>query len=295
MTSWSEQVLKNRLYDRYLFMSLISYETLAGKGDLLWYILDSFLTATNALANKDYEVYLELESIEGKTVRTTALGKKIEEFKERILSGQNPELVLAIKDTEKSRLPGWLGYQRPVVIILRWSEYVEIQGATFLEFGVTQWFANLIGVERIQNLLIDCMRKTCQEIDVVTGFITHDRFWPEGISCTSHERYTDHYLNPDNSWLKDLFRGYFWGNLLSEKHIETLGGFESIVRNAPCCQVSKVGEKNVFLQLTPSILDFSDEALTKLKDYFRPILAKKIKDTDPRGYSYLRFIPDKED
>lgn len=295
MTSWIEQAKENRLHDRHLYMSLISYETLAGKGDLLWYILDSFLTATNALANKDYEVYLELESIEGKTVRTTALGKKIEEFKERILSGQNPDLLLSIDDTSKSKLPGWLGYERPVVIFLGWNEYVETNGATLLEFGVTQWFASLLGVERIQNLLINCMQKICQEIDVVTGFITHDRYWPEGISVTAHERYTRHCLSPDNSWLKHLFRGYFWGNLLSEKHIETLGGFESIVRNAPCCQVSIVGEKNVFLQLTPSILDFSDEALTKLKDYFRPILAKKIKDTDPRGYSYLRFIPDKED
>ena len=295
MTSWIEQAKKNRLHDLHLFMSLISYETLAGKGDLLWYILDSFLTATNALANKDYEVYLELESIEGKTVRTTALGKKIEEFKERILSGQNPELVLSIDDTSKSKLPGWLRYQRPVVIFLEWNEYVETNGATLLEFGITQWFANLIGVERIQNLLINCMQKICQEIDVVTGFITHDRYWPEGITVTAHERYTRHSLYTDSSYLKNLFRGYFWGNLLSEKHIETLGGFESVVKNAPCCQVSKVGEKNVFLQLTPSILDFSDEALTKLKDYFRPILAKKVKESDPRGYNDFRFIPDKED
>jgi hypothetical protein len=139
------------------------------------------------------------------------------------------------------------------------------------------------------------MQKICQEIDVVTGFITHDRYWPEGITVTAHERYTRHSLYTDSSYLKNLFRGYFWGNLLSEKHIETLGGFESVVKNAPCCQVSKVGEKNVFLQLTPSILDFSDEALTKLKDYFRPILAKKVKESDPRGYNDFRFIPDKED
>lgn len=295
MTSWIEQAKKNRLHDRYLFMSLISYETLAGRGGLLWYILDRFLTVTDALANKDYEVYLELHTVEGKIVRTTALGKKMEVFKERILSGQYPEFVLAIEDTVKSRLPGWLGYQRPVVIFLEWNEYVEIKGATLLEFGVTQWFASLLGVEGIQNLLVDCMQKICQEIEVVTGFITHDRYWPEGVIVTAHERYTRHSLYTDSSYLKNLFRGYFWGNLLSEKHIETLGGFENIAKNAPCCQVTKVGEKNVFLQLTPSILDFSDEALSKLKDYFSPILAKKVKESDPRGYNYLRFIPDKMD
>lgn len=293
---YAKERLNDPLRGRHLFMSLVTYEILQGQGELYWYILDCFLTVTDTFANKDFSLYLELETPDGKIIRTTALRKKLAVFKEHILSGNYSEIDFAIIDETKVRAglnTRWLGYLRPVVIrTYRWEE-MDVHGATFLEFGVTQWLAKLIGVERIQNLLIDCLQKTCQETEIVTGFITHDFFWPQGVVVTPHERYTDRAMNIHTSWLRGLLRGYFWGNLLSEKHVEALGGIDSIIKYAPCYKVSKVGEKNVFLQLTPSIFDFSDEALSKLKDYFKPILATKTKETDPMGYIGTRYIPDK--
>ena len=276
------------MHERNLFMSAASYEPLAGKSELLWYLLDSIVTSVGALTNKKYKAQLQIETSEGKIMTTLALRKKVKKFKELILNSDLQMLSFTAIDTTKP--PEMVSYLELANIYIE----TDLDGETsFFQLGVREWYATAAGVDRFQNLLVNCLFEVCRNIDVVAGFITHDLHWP-GLVVTAHERHIGFPGLVHTADYKDHFRGYFWGNLLSENHIRALGGIENIVRNAPCYQVKEVdGSRNVYLQLTESILDFSDEKLSQLKDYFKPILRTKQKQTDPRAYHYLRYIPDK--
>jgi len=268
-------------------MSASSYESLAGKSELLWYLLDSILTATDALANKDYKAYLQIELADGTTLTTLALRKKIKKFNELVLNNDLINLRFSVFDTTR---PGMMEPHQELAKI-----YIHNYDISSIELSVKDWYINDARKQQFQNLFIDLLFKVCKKIEVVTGYITHDLLIP-GFTTTPHERHSigrfGQYSEKDYI---DHFRGYFWGNLLSERHIQTLGGLGSIVHNAPCYQVKEISRQNVYLQLTESVFEFSDRELSNLKEYFRPILLPKRGPTDPSGYNYLRYIPDKEE
>ena len=73
-------------------------------------------------------------------------------------------------------------------------------------------------------------------------------------------------------------RGYFWGNVLSEKHIERLGGIEKIQEEAPCYLVEKLdrgGRQRVYLQATERLGEFTEEKRMELKKYLEPLLYRE--------------------
>lgn len=74
--------------------------------------------------------------------------------------------------------------------------------------------------------------------------------------------------------LERMARGYFWGNVLGPKHIQALGGLDHILASAPC-SVSLFPATNgpwVYLQISPDINDFGDEALRELRSFLARIL-----------------------
>jgi hypothetical protein len=82
------------------------------------------------------------------------------------------------------------------------------------------------------------------------------------------------YPVPDyRKWLP----GYFWGNWLSHKHIEQLGGIERLRHDAPCTHVNNLvnddGE-SIFLQLTDSIDDYSDDWLERIRRFLCPVVPR---------------------
>ena len=67
-------------------------------------------------------------------------------------------------------------------------------------------------------------------------------------------------------------RGAFWENYLTEKHIQALGGIDSIKANAPCARVDELSEgKALALRLTEDVNDLSPVLLQKLETYFEPL------------------------
>ena len=89
-----------------------------------------------------------------------------------------------------------------------------------------------------------------------------------------------------------LARGYYWGNILTEKHIEALGGEETFVANVPHHILEKLPMKDgrlaYYIQLTPNVFFFEPEKYLALKDYLKPILP-------PENIGYTLFVdPDGE-
>ena len=73
-------------------------------------------------------------------------------------------------------------------------------------------------------------------------------------------------------------RGYFWGNVLSEKHVERLGGIDRIKEEAPCYLVEEIqsGDRQlVYLQTTERLEDLPEVKRFKIKQYLMPLLYRE--------------------
>jgi hypothetical protein len=104
------------------------------------------------------------------------------------------------------------------------------------------------------------------------GYMTLDHAGPD---ATPYENrwHIDWYEGAASSASK--VRGYYWGNILSEAHIDRLGGMNEISTSAPCFLVEDLtvdGRKLAYLQLTSSLDEFSDGQLLKLREYLGPLL-----------------------
>ena len=78
-----------------------------------------------------------------------------------------------------------------------------------------------------------------------------------------------------------LLRGYFWGNVLSARHIAALGGRDRVLAEAPCARAedwSTAEHELVYLQLTPDLDLVPDDALLALERYLRPVLPAPRRD-----------------
>jgi hypothetical protein len=174
----------------------------------------------------------------------------------------------------------------------RGQAYVHVTLASVEDNGVADVLAVLVSrsiygdeVPEHQALWVDAFRSSAARFQASMGYLTIDypswespyeqsigRWWLDGLrECQS------------------LLRGYYWGNVLSRKHIETLGGIDRIRTEAPCDEVTQIGEELCYLQLTESVDEFSDEALVRLKEYFTPLLPQSEDDFDYVGLP-LRIV-----
>jgi len=75
-------------------------------------------------------------------------------------------------------------------------------------------------------------------------------------------------------------RGVFWGNLLSPRHVELLGGYARVAREAPCQIIATLefdpqpgeGSAGAYLQLTEHPAHVPADQLEALAGYLAPLL-----------------------
>ena len=67
--------------------------------------------------------------------------------------------------------------------------------------------------------------------------------------------------------------GYFWGNVLTQKHLDKLGGFEKIKKQG-FYKVEKWND-DVYIQLSEYIFDYSISEARKIREFLLPIFPPK--------------------
>jgi hypothetical protein len=121
----------------------------------------------------------------------------------------------------------------------------------------------------VQEYFVSLLRRTAVTARASTGYITLDAS-PDpyerryGLNGTQGRRSSGTRL-----------RGYYWANILSERHIQALGGMDEIRTQAPCHVVEDLSdgrETLAYLQLTPDMNRFDDEKLRALRDYLSTLL-----------------------
>jgi hypothetical protein len=121
----------------------------------------------------------------------------------------------------------------------------------------------------VQEYFVSLLRRTAVTIRASTGYITLD---------ASPDPYERRYgLNGTQGRRSSGTRlpGYYWANILSERHIQALGGMDEIRTQAPCHIVEDLSdgrETLAYLQLTPDLNRFDDEKLRALRDYLSTLL-----------------------
>jgi hypothetical protein len=183
----------------------------------------------------------------------------------RFRAGKLRRLVFGIHGLDERGYPGNRGGMRAEVDLqaLEWPEM-----ANRLSIGVR---LSLEGdqPQELQDRLVDVMKAAAVTCNGSYGHITFDR------TMHAYEDAVGRSFVKGTTECREWARGYYWGNFLSRVHIERVGGIDRVLKEAPCYLVEDLsggrGEL-VYLQLTPSVVDFSDEELRALRDFLAPVL-----------------------
>jgi hypothetical protein len=121
-----------------------------------------------------------------------------------------------------------------------------------------------------QQLLVAMAKRAALEFQACTGYITVDHAGRESPYEYSIGRIVVWALRE----CAEFLRGYYWGNFLSARHVERLGGLAAIRREAPGVLVEELATDPllVYLQLSDDLDSFSDDQLRELWRYFLPVL-----------------------
>lgn len=160
--------------------------------------------------------------------------------------------------------------------------------AAHLQFSVNP--LEVLGAKEIsravQDQVVDLAVETFVAVKGIVGYITVDYLVPSGYGTMSpYERF----IGLEYLWAAREFRrkarGYYWGNLLSNGHVELLGG-EAALEKAPVYLVKKL-ENGYYLQLTEDINNIDREKLAQLKEFLKPLLPEGY----PQSPEYYENLP----
>ena len=175
-----------------------------------------------------------------------------------------------------------------------YTEPEKPENASLIEFYVKAILFDGYIPENVSNIFAKIIEKLTTKINSVGGFITADSM-PVFKAFSAHERYIALNHTEASKQFDRYFRGYFWGNFLSNRHVELLGGIEHIEKEAPVYLVKRLPDGGAFLQLTKNINNVSDDDLRKLKRFLLPVLPKARFRLSPSEATFRRMIIDDDD
>ena len=141
--------------------------------------------------------------------------------------------------------------------------------------SITIWLAKEIYEDLLPLGFLSWINKLAEVIGAMAGFVDYTAFgcyllFSEMMGMSSYtaaKNYEKHGLQ--------TAIGYFWRTLITGAQIDTLGGMESILCNAPCSSVDIVqreDEPAVWLQMTGNLLDTTPADRLRLREYLQPVL-----------------------
>ena len=207
--------------------------------------------------------------------------KSLKSLERRLIKGTDISRIEFVYDASpfgmrwptppKARVGWHLDYYRTI----RWGEPYASGSSDTFTFGINlDLFTSLDEKQKV----IDFFLWACAELDAAHSCIDIGSFsdateceWLFGLADVGYIDtliYCDQYV-----------RGWFWGNVLSEQHIEKLGGMEKIVAEAPFKIIKPLktsnGRELVYLQLTDDVLYQTEADKQKVFDYLHPLFYSK--------------------
>jgi hypothetical protein len=143
-----------------------------------------------------------------------------------------------------------------------WLRLVLVAGATISR----RWPA-------LQGRLLDHLAAAAETLDATTGFITSDNDTRDALTVYENEMRMMHGEGLVTS--DRLLRGVFWCTLLSQRHLDALGGIGRVEHEAPAAQTRRLQSHSgrlLLLQTSDDLASFDPEELAPLREFLAPVL-----------------------
>ena len=133
----------------------------------------------------------------------------------------------------------------------------------------------------VQEQTVDMACDVFRAVDGACGYVHIGDDYATIADVTPYERRLGMEKHgPNLRRLCSEVRGAFWGNLLSARHVQALGGSQLVRQRAPCDKVISLahsGERttdceSIYLQLTPTPEEVTPEHYARLESFLAPIL-----------------------
>ncbi|EFM12972.1 hypothetical protein PaecuDRAFT_0483 [Paenibacillus curdlanolyticus YK9] len=273
--------MRKLIYDKAMHFSVLTYEKLAGKGELLISIINELLDTF--VKPHNIELKIDIQKYDLRYTKMKLNDKNLKKVYSLLEKGE--VLSLIMNDNPNGSMPFYPeddDDDRAFEVIPRIVLGVNCYDAEPVPVGkyneITlslseKLFEGTIPIE-IQEQMIAAFKSIIKKTNGVTGSISYDTRVAAPKGATYFEGF--HNILPfQNPSFNDHIRGYFWANWLSASHIERLGGIEGVSSHSPCYKIEIMevnGQQGAYLQLTPDINAYDDEKLSALRTYLLPLL-----------------------
>ncbi len=191
--------------------------------------------------------------------------------------------------------PGWQPSRSQYLSIVTTPWRVECpDSSNLIEIMISAaCFAEALDLDATAAKLKQSFRNLASLIRLDTGFITFDH---TGRSASPYEAaFVPLHIENGRLYTTHL-RGYYWGNLLTEHHIDQLGGVDRIRSEAPVGSVEDWSTEDwpaLWLEMAGPISQVTDQQIRELHDYFEPLLIPPrtdIRSETPEWPPYRIFV-----
>lgn len=258
-------------------MDISTFDNLALRGEKTVEILDGILQ--EFVLPFDIKLVIQTEKISGRKKMYTFSDKNWAKIIKFLLNGEMQHVL--IRSEEDSKIDQ--KYYNSSLSLSVTCDYIQkYRNFDFikkisnnLSFSISERQLSFPISKESQNRWVGLFKNSFKKLNGINGYLTRGyttaSFSPNitQLEGSSNLSYFFHSQNFDQ-----VVRGYYWGNIISERHIEKLGGFEKVF-NAPVQSVEKLEFNNreaVYMQLTADINCYSDEQLKMLKEFYNVIL-----------------------
>lgn len=165
-----------------------------------------------------------------------------------------------------------------------------------IEVGIKPGFIGKTVTKPMQTAYINWAIAMFEKLNGIIGYITLDYTALDAAGPSPYETSVGLLYQHVAEKFHEQVRGYYWGNLLSDAHMEVLGG-ESSLKRLPAFLSQKVGTVGYYVQLTEDVNSLQLSDLAKLKEFLWPLLPKPEHSLPPgyeRSWPYFLVHDDEE-
>lgn len=284
-----------KVHDKYIYLDVSTFDNLVIKGKVLIQLFETIIKDYISIFQRS--LIIQVIKTNGREKIVSFDQKNWDSVKKLFVKGEVRHLMISNYDQSIENITFSTS-----PILLRVSCGYALEHSDFglnrrvadnLAFSISERLFPGKIPSNIQDAWVKLFKNVFKTINGSVGFLTLD--YPKAVLIPQQSPLEFllglNFINNSHNYDR-IVQGYFWGNMISELHIEALGGIQSIKETSPCYLVEEFqfdDRKAVYLQLTDNINEFFDNQLLSLKKSLLPILPAEnkslIEENDPFGIS----------
>ena len=141
----------------------------------------------------------------------------------------------------------------------------------------------------LQSIIVDVARQAFITTNASTGYISYDSSVGSGF-LSPYETHFRAAAAINMPHFKTRVRGYYWGNFLTDTHLEQIGGLDPL-KAIPVYHIETL-PNGYYIQLTKQMTDIPQPVLQTIAEHFAPILPQVEPHIPPQSHNLYQFVLD---